>query len=160
MRDVRRKDREIGVREAQELLTKAGYGVLSTVAGDGRPYGIPLSFVFKNGCIYFHCALEGHKLDNITANPLVSFCVVGETRTLPDQFATEYESAVAAGVASEVQGAERYNALVWLLEKYSPGFISKGKQYIDQKDSITKVIRIAITHISGKARRPAGTGAR
>jgi len=156
MRNVRRKDREIGIHEAQELLTTAEYGVLSTVGEDGRPYGIPLSFAYKNGCIYFHCALTGHKLENIAHNPQVSFCVTGATKVLPDQFATEYESAVASGVASEVQGAERHNALVWLLEKYSPGFIEEGRRYIEQKDSLTKVIKIEISQISGKARRPAG----
>nr|MDA8414483.1 pyridoxamine 5'-phosphate oxidase family protein [Desulfobacteraceae bacterium] len=82
-----------------------------------------------------------------------SFCVVGKTRVLPEKFATEYESAVAFGVASEVSGNERYGALVLLLEKYSPAFIEAGKSYIDQQDHATKVVKIEIEHISGKARR-------
>ena len=69
---------------------------------------------------------------------------------MPSQFGTEYESVVASGVASEVQGTERYNALVWLLEKYSPDFIEEGKRYIEQKDKATKVMKIEIEHICGK----------
>ena len=150
MREIRRKDKEIGKDEAIQLLTKCEYGVLSTVGNDGQPYGVPLNYTYKNNCIYFHCALIGHKIDNIENNPNVSFCAVGDTKVLPSEFATEYVSAVVFGVASEVQGAERYNALVWLLEKYSPDFMEEGKKYIEKHDKATKVIKIEIQHISGK----------
>jgi nitroimidazol reductase NimA-like FMN-containing flavoprotein (pyridoxamine 5'-phosphate oxidase superfamily) len=153
IKKVRRKDREIGTHEAIELLSNCKYGVLSTVGKDGQPYGVPLIYAYKNNCIYFHCALDGHKIENIKENSKVSFCVVGNTNVLPDKFSTEYESTIAFGVASEVQGAERYRALLWLLEKYSPEFIEEGKKYIDQHEKATKVIKIEIGHISGKARR-------
>ena len=150
MREMRRKDKEIGTDEAISLLTKCEYGVLSTAGNDGQPYGVPLNYAYKDNCIYFHCALTGHKIDNIAANPNVSFCAVGDTKILPSEFSTEYVSAVAFGVASEVQGSERYNALVLLLEKFSPEFIEEGKKYIEKLDKVTKVIKIEIEHISGK----------
>jgi len=150
MREMRRKDKEIGTDEAISLLTKCEYGVLSTAGNDGQPYGVPLNYAYKDNCIYFHCALAGHKIDNIESNPKVSFCAVGDTKILPSEFSTEYVSAVAFGVASEVQGSERYNALVLLLEKFSPEFIEEGKKYIEKLDKVTKVIKIEIEHISGK----------
>lgn len=153
MKSMRRKDREITTPESIALFDRAEYGILSTVGKDGQPYGVPLSFVFKDNAIYFHCAPDGLKLDNIADNARVSFCVVGRTKVLPDQFATEYESAMAFGVASEVHGTEKYNALLWLVEKYCADFIEEGKQYIAQKDRTTKVIKIDIQQISGKARR-------
>jgi uncharacterized protein len=153
MKNIRRKDREISVQEAIKVFDSAEYGVLSTVDKDGQPYGVPLNYVYKNNSIYFHSAITGQKLENITNNPRVSFCVVGRTKILPDKFATEYESAIAFGIASEVYGNERYKALLWLLEKYSPDFIEEGKQYIEIKDKVAKVIKIEISHISGKARR-------
>lgn len=155
MRSMRRKDREIKNQDAIELLNCAAYGILSTVGEDNQPYGVPLSFVYKNNCIYFHCALSGHKLDNIEYNTKVSFCVVGKTKVLPDQFATEYESAVVFGVASEIKEEERNNALMWFVEKYSPSFIDEGKHYISQKDKVVRVFKIEINHLSGKARRSA-----
>lgn len=150
-----KEDREIGTHEALELLSKCEYGVISTVGKDGQPYGVPVSYAYRDNCIYFHCALDGHKIDNIANNPKVSFCVVGDTKVLPEEFATEYESAVVFGTASELHGVERHNALVWLLGKYPPAFIEEGQIYIDQKDKATKVMKIVIDHISGKARRPA-----
>ena len=153
MKNVRRRDREIGTHEAIELLLNCEYGVLSTVGQDSQPYGVPLNYVYEGNRIYFHSALTGHKLENIQNNPKVSFCVVGKTRVLPEKFSTEYESAVAFGGASEIQGSERNKALTLLLEKYAPDLIEEGKQYIEQKEHATRVIKIDIEHISGKARR-------
>ena len=153
MKPVRRMDRYIATHEAIELLERCEYGTLSTVGSDGQPYGIPLSYTINGNCIYFHCALFGHKLENIEHNPKVSFSVVGNTKVLPDKFATEYESAIAFGTTSEIHGQERNDALMWLLEKYSHNFLEEGRKYIDQKDNATRVFKIEISHISGKARR-------
>jgi nitroimidazol reductase NimA-like FMN-containing flavoprotein (pyridoxamine 5'-phosphate oxidase superfamily) len=150
MRKMRRKDKEIGTDEAIRFLAGCEYGVLSTVDNDGQPYGVPLNYAYKDNCIYFHCSLTGHKIDNIDNNPKVSFCAVGDTKVLPSEFSTEYVSAVVFGVASEVQGTERYNALVLVLEKYSPDFMEDGRRYIEKLDKVTKVIKIEIQHISGK----------
>lgn len=153
MKNIRRSDREVTIQEAKALLDKAEYGVLSTVDKEGQPYGVPLSFVYRNDGIYFHCALSGHKLENIDKSPKVSFCVVGNTKILPDKFATEYESVVVFGVASEIKEAEKHSAMLWLLEKYSLDFIEEGKLCIEQKDKATRCFKIEICHISGKARR-------
>lgn len=153
MKNIRRKDREIETTEAITLFTDCEYGVLSTVSKEGQPYGVPLNYVYKNKSLYFHCARAGHKLENIGNNPKVSFCVVGKTTILQAKFSTAYESAVAFGIASEVQGAERISALQWLVEKYSPEFVEEGREYIEKENKATKVIKIEIDYIRGKARR-------
>ena len=150
---MRRKDREISKQEAIEIFDKSEYGVLSTVDNSGQPYGVPLSYVYKDNAIYFHCAVDGQKLDNIANNSKVSFCVVGNTTVLPETFGTLYESAVVSGIASEVHNDERHQALVWLLEKYCSDFLAGGLQYIELKNKVTKVIKIEISQLSGKARR-------
>ena len=154
MRKMRRKDKEIGADAAIQLLAECEYGVLSTVGNDGQPYGVPLNYAYKDNCIYFHCALAGHKIDNIENNPKVSFCAVGPTKILPSEFSTDYISAVAFGAASEVQGTERYDALILLLEKYSPDFMEDGRKYIEKLDKVTKVIKIEIQDIKGKKAPP------
>jgi len=153
MRGIRRSDREITTQEAKEILDNAEYGIMSTVSKNGQPYGLPLNYAYKNDCIYFHCATVGHKIENIEQNSKVSFCVVGKTKILPEKFSTEYESVVVFGIVSEVDGTEKSDALLWLVEKYCSDFIAEGKQYIEQKDKVTKVFKIAIDQISGKARR-------
>jgi nitroimidazol reductase NimA-like FMN-containing flavoprotein (pyridoxamine 5'-phosphate oxidase superfamily) len=153
IRKVRRTDREIDLEMATQLLAKGEYGVLSTTGLDGKAYGVPLNYIFKDNCLYFHCALEGHKLENIKANNKVSFCVVGRTKVLPDKFSTEYESAIAFGTASVVQGKERYDALLSILEKYSPDFLEEGKKAIAKYDDKTTIIKVDIDHLTGKARK-------
>jgi len=150
MKELRRKDKQIAIEEAKKILTLTEYGILSTVGTDGQPYGVPLHYVYRNNAIFFHCALAGHKLDNLESNPKVSFCVVGDTEVLPAKFSTNYISVVVMGKASESQGHERSDALVWLLEKYSPAFLEEGKNYIKKMDTATKLIRIEIDHVCGK----------
>jgi len=84
------------------LLEGQDYGVLSTASTDGYAYGVPLNYVYINNSIYFHCAVEGHKTDNITVNNKVSFCVVGEIEVLPDKFSTRYQSVIVFGLIEEV----------------------------------------------------------
>ncbi len=150
MKELRRKDKQISNEDARELLARAEYGVLSTAGADGQPYGIPLNYVYRDDILYFHCALAGHKLDNLRENSKVSFCVVEDVEVLPSDFSTNYVSVVAFGVASEAVGEERANGLLWLLEKYSPDYMEEGREYIKKMDKATKVIKIDVQHISGK----------
>jgi uncharacterized protein len=152
-RPIRRSDRALTDEQAVEIMQKGEVGVLSTVSPDGQPYGVPVSFAYADDALYFHCALEGHKLDNLASNPRVAFCVVGETKVLPDKFATRYESAIVFGKAYELVGNEKRSALVELLKKYSADFIEKGERYIDSDIEKTKVFKIEIEALSGKARR-------
>lgn len=153
MGKIRRQDRVIREEEAMDLLNTVEYGVLSTVSADGQPYGVPLNFCVIDRCIYFHSAVEGRKIDNIKHNKSVSFCLVGKTEVLPDKFSTKYESAIASGLVEEVFDHEKQTALEGLLYKYSPEWIDKGKKYIDGLREKTRVFKITINNLSGKARR-------
>ncbi|WP_423219361.1 pyridoxamine 5'-phosphate oxidase family protein [Clostridium lundense] len=119
-KEVRRKDRSLEEKATLELLKASEYGILSMVGANGYGYGIPLNYTLIDNCIYFHCAIEGFKLDNINKNNKVSFCVVGQTQLLPEKFSTKYESALAFGKAYEVFDEEKELALKSIIEKYSP----------------------------------------
>jgi nitroimidazol reductase NimA-like FMN-containing flavoprotein (pyridoxamine 5'-phosphate oxidase superfamily) len=153
MKELRRKDRAISEEEAIALLNKAEYGVLSTVTENGEPYGVPLNYCFIDHCIYFHCAVEGQKIDNIKQNKSVSFCAVGNTEILPDKFATKYESVVVSGEVEEVFDMNKQLALEGLLYKYSSEFVDKGIKYIEDLKDKTRVFKINIKKLTGKARK-------
>jgi len=150
---MRRKDRMITSTETLSILKKGEYGILSTVSSDNEPYGVPLNYCLINECIYFHCAVEGRKIDNINDNPKVSFCVVGTTEVLPDKFGTNYECCIVQGLASELFGEEKQLALEGLIYKYSKDFVSEGLKYIEKLKDKTRVFKISIESISGKARK-------
>jgi len=152
-KEMRRSDREIGKEDIKKILENGDYGVLATIGENGYPYATPLSYVYYNEALYFHCAVEGHKLDNIKANERVSFCVVGKTKVLQEQFSTEYESIIAFGRAAEINHEEKKEALMAIADKYSPDFMAEGHQYIDRAIDATCVVKIEIDRLTGKARR-------
>lgn len=152
-REMRRKDRKASMEEAMELLKNSEYGILATLGQDNMPYAVPLSYAYIEHSIYIHCATEGHKLDNIKANPKVSFCVVGDTELFPGDFSTNYESVVVFGIASIVEDKEeKIKGLKVLIDKYSPDFQKEGQEYINRAFAATCVIKIDIEHLSGKKR--------
>lgn len=151
--ELRNKKRGMDESEARELLERGEYGVLSTCGPDGIPYGIPLSYCVMNSAVYFHCAVEGRKLENLAADTRVSFCVVGKTEVLPDLFATRYESVIISGATEEVFLDEKQQALEGIIAKYSAPFRPEGLKYIAAAGKQTRVFKIGIDTISGKARR-------
>ena len=150
--NMRRSDRQISDEAAIGILQKCEYGVLSTVNQANGPYGVPLSYVYADGSIYCHCANAGYKLDNIAADNRVSFCVVGDKKTLPDKFTTSYESVIVFGRALIVDGPEKQAALLALVEKYAPDYREKGQVYAQNSSAKTTVVKIAVEHMTGKAR--------
>lgn len=150
---MRREDRHITDTEALSILEKGDYGVLSSVSLDNEPYGVPVNYCLIKECIYIHGALEGKKIDNIVSNPKVSFCVVGNTEVLSEEFSTKYESCIVQGSVSESFNEEKQLALEGLIHKYSKGFVSEGLDYIKKLKDQTRVFKITIESISGKARR-------
>ncbi len=152
-REMRRIDRKISDDQAKDLLKNNTYGVMSTIGADGYPYGVPLNYVFFNDAIYFHCAADGHKFDNISRDNKISFCVVGQIQVLPDKFSTKYESVIIFGRATEIFDNEKNIYLAELINKYSADYIEQGKEYIQKGSRNTKVVKLSIEHISGKARR-------
>lgn len=151
-RKLRRKDRIMAEIDSIEVLDNGNYGVLSITNMNGYPYGIPLNYVFMNKNIYFHSATEGDKIDSIANNNKASFCVVGESTPLPDKFSMKYKSVIVFGTVIEVDGREKDDALLGLITKYSPQFIDNGKKYIESDKHKTKVLKLNIEYICGKAR--------
>jgi nitroimidazol reductase NimA-like FMN-containing flavoprotein (pyridoxamine 5'-phosphate oxidase superfamily) len=150
---MRRKDREINVQEARAILEKGEFGILSTVSPDHEPYGVPLNYCLINDHIYFHCAVEGKKIDHLRHNPDVSFCVVGNTEVMPEKFGTRYESCIVHGPASEAFGEEKQLALEGLIRKYTGEFFADGLKYIEKSKNSTRIFKISIEIVSGKARK-------
>ena len=149
-KDMRLKEMQMDENKAKDLLSRCDYGILSTIGEDEYCYGVPLNYVYFDEAIYFHCATEGHKLENLRGHHKVSFCVVGRTEILAEEFDTKYESTIIFGIAEEIEGEEKENVLVAFLRKYSPNFVETGKKYIEAQKHQTKVVKIVIDRMTGK----------
>lgn len=149
-RKLRKIKYEIPKERVEELIKTTEYGVLSTVGEDGYPYAVPVNYAYINGNIYFHCAREGHKLDNISFNNKVSFTLVPYSKVLSEKFDSEYESVVIFGKAEEVFDKEKIDGLLGLVYKYSPEYVEAGKAYIDRAQDKVRIMKISFDYVTGK----------
>jgi hypothetical protein len=142
--------------QAREILTRAEYGVLATLGSDGWPYAVPVNHVLSGDVLYIHCAVEGHKLENIVHEERVSFCAVAGARVLPAKLSTLYESAVVFGRAALVTDpAEKRRALELLAVRFCGALSPEAEKAIVTSASRAAVVRIRLERISGKAHRTA-----
>ena len=70
---MRRKDKEIKDKEVIESIIKRATVCRIALSENNVPYIVPLSFGYKDNCLYFHSAPEGRKIDIIKQNNNVCF---------------------------------------------------------------------------------------
>jgi len=85
-RKMRRIKQELSNEACIQVLNKGTSGVLAVYGENGYPYAVPLSYIYDNSKIYFHCALSGHKLYAIKSNSKVSFCVIDQDEIIPEEY--------------------------------------------------------------------------
>lgn len=148
---MRKKSREMDSEWALEVMHKAPYITVSFTDATGRPYGLPLSLASADGVNwYFHCALEGKKLDAIKIHPEV--CLSAVTRCTPTvgpkdaTFTLQYKSAIAFGKATIVEDdAEKTKGLRLICERFLPDHMAAFDSSINRSLHRTAVVRITLT---------------
>lgn len=119
---MRRKRQELAPDRCIEILEKGTAGVLSVIGDGGYPYGVPLSYAYKDGKIYFHSAVEGHKIDALRKEEKCSFTVIDQDDIHPDEYTTYFRSVIAFGRMRIFDSKEDIIASLRILgEKYNPG---------------------------------------
>lgn len=151
-REMRRIKQQLPAGEAAAILDQGTSGVLAVLGDDGYPYTVPLSYVFQNGKIYFHCARTGHKLDAIAREDRVSFCVIDQDKVVSPEYTTYFRSAVVFGRARVVEDPDQLRqALTLLAEKYSADQgQARHHQVMDKELPHTAIIELTIEHMTGK----------
>jgi uncharacterized protein len=151
-RPMRRTKQQLPETETQEILRTCTSGVLSVTGDDGYPYGVPVSYVYTDGKIYFHCAQEGHKIEGIRRSNKVSFTVIQADEVIQKSFTTHYKSVIVFGKARILEDAgEKRRALECIIEKYSPDYTAEGKNKIGENLKMTCLVEMVIEHLTGKA---------
>ena len=151
---MRRKDREMDQAFALGVLDRCDYMTLAMRDGQGDPYCIPVSAVRDGDVLYFHCAPEGEKVDCLRACPQVCLSAVGETRLMPEEFSTEYESAVVRGTAEEVtEEREKIHALRLICLRYAQSNMAGFDAAIARSLSRTGIWKITMEQVTGKRKK-------
>ncbi len=145
---MRRSRQQLDRSECDRILRDCTHGVLA-LCGDGlHSYAVPLSFAYDGVAIYFHSAKSGHKIDEISANPNASFCVVEKDDIVPEEYTSYFRSVIAFGSITEILGEEAMAALKLMCEKYSPGL--DHTEELAKCGSCVTMLRFDISYISGK----------
>lgn len=150
MKTMRRCKQGLSEEECNSVLDKNTAGVLALVDEDG-PYAVPLSYVYQNHMIYFHCAKTGHKLDAIMYQPNVSFCVIDQDKIVPEKFTTHYRSVIVFGKASIInEVTEKRKAIELIGRKYSLHDEEALQKEIEKDFLNVCLIKLTISNVSGK----------
>lgn len=151
-REMRRSKQVMSFEDSAAVLERNTAGVLAVSGDDGYPYAVPLSYVYTDGRIYFHCAKQGHKMDAIARCEKVSFCVIDQDQVVPEEFTTYFRSVIAFGKARVLDDpAEKRAALEALGKRYSPDETPEAlAKEIEGSFKQVTMVEITIDHLSGK----------
>ena len=154
---MRRSDRQLSDAATLDLLRRGNWGVLS-MAGESA-YGVPVNYALDDAGdakwpdIFFHCALEGKKLDYIRKNPSICLCVVHKAEVLPKEFSSEYASVIVMARAEIVRDdQERLRGLRLFGRQLTGRPLEEIDAYIARFDTRTCLVRLRPLEVSGKAR--------
>ncbi len=151
---MRRSRQQLPDTEAAAILERGTSGVLSLVDETGAPYGVPLSYLYAEGQLVFHCAVAGLKLDCIRHEARASFCVIDTDDIVPERYTTHYRSVIVRGRIRRVEdAAEKIRLAILLGQKYRPGFLKEARQEV--ADSLPRLCILILTpeEITGKESR-------
>lgn len=157
IRPMRRKDRLMDEENVERVLKENSHGVLATVSEDGTPYANPISYVYYNGCIYFHSAKVGHKVDNMANNDNVAFTVIGKVDMKVPKSEAYFESVIVFGKAVCVTDFdEQVASMTELMKVFMPDQAENTATDLQKMQKAVLVFRIDIEHVSGKLRKKSG----
>ncbi|MEG0239786.1 pyridoxamine 5'-phosphate oxidase family protein [Anaerorhabdus sp.] len=149
-RELRRNKQYLTNEECIAILNNATSGVLAVLGDEDYPYAVPLSFVYDDNKIYFHCAKSGHKLEAIQKHDKVSFCIIDKDEIIPQEYTTYFRSVIVFGKAHVIENeADKRKALGILAKKYSPKEVGI-EQEIDRFFESVCMVQIDIDHMTGK----------
>ncbi len=151
----RMKTHQLSEEQIHQLLECSQIGSLVTLNFDGTPYVTPMHFVYYQNAIFVHGLPKGKKIDNISNDARIGFCVYEMEKLLLDSDGnpcdtnTKYESVIVSGIAKLVDNIEEKNSVLKeIVKKYTPHLA--GKELPINMVKGTAVIQIDITEMTGK----------
>ena len=150
-REMRRKRQQLSNEESIAILEKATAGTLALLGDEGYPYAVPISYVYNDGKLYFHSALNGHKVDAIRRCDKASFCVIEQDDVQPKKYTTFYRSVIAFGRIHIIEDEqEKLETARMLGNRYNPNDEERLRQEMAKGLSHMLMLRFDIEYLTGK----------
>ena len=108
-RELARKNKQLPMEECIEILKSETRGVLCVCGDDGYPYGMPMNHWYneEDGKIYFHSGKKGHKVDAISRENKVSFCVFDGGYRNEGEWALNISSVIVFGKMRVIEDVDQ-----------------------------------------------------
>ena len=146
---MRRTEREITDVDFMHQVLNDAQEIYIAMNAEGAPYVLPVNHVFHDGCIFFHCALEGRKLDLLKADSRIAFSTAVDIAV--DKTTTRYRSVCGTGIAELVDDPERKNEILKVIAaRFKAPCVFPVSP---QKFAITGMVCIRIATLTGKYSR-------
>jgi len=152
---MRRKEKEITDPAAIDSILRAAKWATLALNRGNEPYAVALSMGYDpdSKALYFHCAMEGQKIDFIRSNPNACACIVEDLGYRQGDCSHAYRSVVVRGRATIVEDVgQKRRALEVLIGHLEQDPQSAKKKHIPPDDVIAKVgiIRLSIEEMTAK----------
>jgi uncharacterized protein len=150
-RGMRRSDRKLEAEAAEAILGKGAVCHLALV-DRGEPYLVTLSYGFRAGTLYFHCAEVGRKLEILRDCGRVCFSVVPRHELVVREtgcgYSMKYESVVGSGTVRFIEDREeKSRALEIIMAQYVEGAF----EFPEASLAKTTLFAVAIDEMSAKS---------
>jgi uncharacterized protein len=148
---MRRIEKQISDRRSLESIIQQAQICRVALADDNAPYIVALCFGYEDNAIFVHGASEGRKIDIIRKNPSVCVQFDSDIQILTAgegcKWGVKYRSVIAFGNACLIEEPQKKEkALNVIMHHYA----DKAFHFTVKSVAATAVIRIAITHMTGK----------
>lgn len=151
-REMRRRKQQRTDEECIRILQQEKRGVLALISEDGYPYAIPMNFLYdeEDGCLYFHCARQGHKIDAICACDKACFTTHDEGWQEEGDWSYHVTSVVAFGRIELVDDPDTtWEKARALGLKYYPTVEGVDRE-MELAAKRVQMLRLRIDHLTGK----------
>nr|MDO8112965.1 pyridoxamine 5'-phosphate oxidase family protein [Candidatus Sigynarchaeota archaeon] len=151
---IRRSERAITNQDEINAIIKSEKFMTIAMCASNEPYLVTLNYGYDSieRCFYFHCAVEGKKLDILRQNPVVWGQIIQDRGYIVGDCSHAYSSVEFHGKVSLLNGVlEKKNALSFMIDRLEPDPERVKETFVINKD-LGKVLagRIDVDAFSGK----------
>lgn len=151
-RRMARVKQQISDEECIEVLRDSKRGVLSLLGDDGYPYGVPINHLWRDadGCLYFHGARVGHRVDAMRRCDKVSFCAYDDGTRAEGGWWLTFRSVVVFGHLEVVDDEQLFLEVVRDLSHKFTSDDAYIEHEISHDGPRTMLLRLTPEHMTGK----------
>lgn len=140
--------------EAWAIFDQSPFATIACTKENNEPYAVNVSMARIDRDLYFHCALEGEKIEAFKANPHVCVSAVGSYHIVPEKFTVFYESVILEGMIEEiVDRDEKIKGLEAVCHRFSPEYMDEFMDAVEKSIHVTGIFKIHVNSITGKRKQ-------